>query len=260
MKKISYPEIKDKIVAFISSTVSGSGANGAIIGLSGGIDSTLTAYLAVCALGKENVLGLMLPEKGVSPQKDIDDALQVARTLGIEYKIIEISPVLASFSCVIPVFDRMDKTANGNLKARTRMCILYYYANLMGRMVIGTGNKTELLLGYFTKYGDGGVDIEPIGDLYKTQVREMSGFMGIPSGIIKKTPTAGLWPGQTDESELGVSYEMADRILIMLIDEKKDISDIKSKFPPEIVNKLAARISSSRHKRIPPPVIGILNP
>ena len=178
---------------------------------------------------------------------------KVANILGIEYKIIEISPVLASFSSALPVFDGNAKTANGNLKARTRMCILYYHANLLGRMVIGTGNKTELLIGYFTKYGDGGVDIEPIGDLYKTQVRSLSKYMGIPVRMIEKTPTAGLWPGQTDESELGVSYEMADQILTMLVDEKKNISDIKSQFPPEIVDKLAARISSSGHKRIPPP-------
>ncbi|CAG0989678.1 MAG: NAD+ synthase [Candidatus Methanoperedens sp.] len=255
MKKISYPEIKDKIVAFISSKVSGSVANGAVIGLSGGIDSSLTAYLTVSALGKENVLGLLLPEKGISSKQDIDDAIEVANILGIDYKIIEISPILASFSSAIPVFDSKAKTANGNLKARTRMCILYYHANLMGRMVVGTGNKTELLLGYFTKYGDGGVDIEPIGDLYKTQVRSLSKYMGIPARMIEKTPTAGLWPGQTDESELGVSYEMADQILTMLVDEKKNISDIKSQFPPEIVDKLAARISSSGHKRMPPPAI-----
>jgi NAD+ synthase len=255
MKKISYPEIKDKIVAFISSKVSGSVANGAVIGLSGGIDSSLTAYLTVSALGKENVLGLLLPEKVILSKQDIDDAIEVANILGIDYKIIEISPILASFSSAIPVFDSKAKTANGNLKARTRMCILYYHANLMGRMVVGTGNKTELLLGYFTKYGDGGVDIEPIGDLYKTQVRSLSKYMGIPARIIEKTPTAGLWPGQTDESELGVSYEMADQILTMLVDEKKNISDIKSQFPPEIVDKLAARISSSGHKRMPPPAI-----
>jgi len=254
MKKISYPEIKDKIVAFISSHVPGSGA---VIGLSGGIDSALTAYLTVHALGKENVLGLLLPEKGMTSKADIDDAIEVANILGIEYKIIEISSVLASFSSVIPVFDNMAKTANGNLKARIRMCILYYHANLMGRMVIGTGNKTELLLGYFTKFGDGGVDIEPIGDLYKTQVRGLSGYIGIPGRIIEKTPTAGLWPGQTDESDLGVSYEVADQVLTLLVDEKRDISEIKQKYPPEIVDKLAARISSSGHKRMTPCTVEI---
>ncbi|MGB8217066.1 MAG: NAD+ synthase [Candidatus Methanoperedens sp.] len=253
----SYPAIKDKIVTFIKSKIRESGAQGAVIGLSGGIDSTLTAYLTVEALGPDNVLGLMLPESGVTSKQDLDDALEVARVLGIEHNVIEISSVLQTFSSAIPGFDSAAKTPNGNLKARTRMCILYYHANLMHRMVVGTGNKTELLLGYFTKYGDGGVDIEPIGGLYKTHVRELARHMGVDAKIINKTPTAGLWPGQTDESELGVSYEMADRILAMLVDENKDASLVKKKFPPEIVDRLAARISSNEHKRMPPQSIDI---
>jgi len=257
MKKTSYLETKDKIVEFIRSRISDSKATGAVIGLSGGIDSALTAYLTVEALGKDMVLGLMLPEKGISTKTDIDDALEIAKILGIDHTVIEISHILSSFSSAIPVFDRNVKTANGNLKARTRMCILYYHANLMNRMVVGTGNKTELLLGYFTKYGDGGVDIEPIGDLYKTQVRGLSRYMGVPLNIIEKTPTAGLWHGQTDESEIGVSYDMADRIITMLVDEKKKISEVKNKFPPEMVDKLVARISSSEHKRMMPQCVEI---
>jgi NAD+ synthase len=253
----SYPAIENKIVTFIKSKIRESGARGAVVGLSGGIDSTLTAYLTVHALGTDNVLGIMLPERGVTSKHDMDDAVEVARVLGIEHKVIEISSVLQAFSAAIPGFDSAAKTPNGNLKARTRMCILYYHANLMQHMVVGTGNKTELLLGYFTKYGDGGVDIEPIGGLYKTQVRELARHMGIASKIIDKTPTAGLWPGQTDESELGVSYEMADRILAMLVDENKDASIVKEKFPPEIVDRLAERISSNEHKRMPPQSIDI---
>lgn len=257
MTKTSYLEMKDKIVEFIRSQISDSKASGAVIGLSGGIDSALTAYLTVEALGKDKVLGLMLPEKDISTQNDIEDAVKIAKILCIDHNIIDISHVLSSFSRALPVFDRNVKTANGNLKARTRMCILYYYANLLNRMVVGTGNKTELLLGYFTKYGDGGVDLEPIGGLYKNQVRELSRYMGVPLSIVEKTPTAGLWPGQTDESELGVSYDMADKILTMLFDEKKKISEVKSKFPPEIVDKLAARISSSEHKRMMPQCVEI---
>jgi NAD+ synthase len=252
MNQISYPAIKNKLIAFISSKVQESGAKGAVIGLSGGIDSTLTAYLAVDAIGAENVLGLLLPEKGITPEQDIEDALEVVKILGIEHKVIEISPVLTSFSKAIPYFDKTSLSANGNLKARTRMCILYYHANLMRRMVVGTGNRTELLLGYFTKYGDGGVDIEPLGNLYKTQVRGLARYMGIPARIIDKTPTAGLWKGQTDEGELGVQYEAADKILTMLVDEKKDVSAVKKVFSPEHVDKLIALLHANEHKRMPP--------
>ncbi len=248
----NYPAIKETIAAFIRQKVQEAGASGAVIGLSGGIDSTLTAYLTVEALGADKVLGLLLPEKGSTTEQDIDDAMEVARFLGIEHKTIDISKVLNSFSSTIPDFNKNNLLAAGNQKARTRMCILYYYANLMRRMVVGTGNKTELLLGYFTKYGDGGVDIEPIGGLYKTQVRALSRHIGVPSRVIEKTPTAGLWPGQTDEGELGVTYEVADKILAMLVDEKKEISDVKKFFPAYHVDRLAALLKSNEHKRYPP--------
>lgn len=247
-----YQAIKNKIVTFIQSTAKEAGIGGAVIGLSGGIDSTLTAYLTVEALGKDNVLGLLLPEKGITPEQDIGDAQEVVKILGIEHKLIEISPVLAAFSKTIPGFDKNALPANGNLKARTRMCILYYHANLMRRMVVGTGNRTELLLGYFTKYGDGGVDIEPIGGLYKTQVRGLARFMKIPAGIIDKTPTAGLWKGQTDEGELGVTYETADKILRMLADEKKDISTVKKLYPSGQADRLVSLMRANEHKKMPP--------
>ncbi len=248
----NYPVIKEKITEFICRKVQEAGASGAIIGLSGGIDSALTAYLAVEALGADKVLGLLLPEKGITSKQDIDDAREVADILRIEHKVIDISKVLSSFSSVIPDYDKNNFLASGNLKARTRMCILYYHANLMRRMVVGTGNKTELLMGYFTKYGDGGVDIEPIGGLYKTQVRALSRHIGVPVHIIDKTPTAGLWPGQTDEGELGVTYEIADKILAMLVDEKKDISEVKNMFPAPQVDRLASLLKANEHKRIPP--------
>ncbi len=244
--------IRNKIINFIRIKIGEAGSRGAVIGLSGGIDSALTARLAVEAAGPENVLGILLPEKGITTKKDIDDAMEIVRILGIDHIIIEISKVLGSFSSIIPDFDRDNILANGNLKARTRMCILYYHANLMRRMVVGTGNRTELLLGYFTKYGDGGVDIEPIGGLYKTQVRELARHMGIPEKIIEKVPTAGLWPGQTDERELGVTYEIADKILFMLVDEKKVISDVKKLFPPDQVDRIASLLATNAHKRMPP--------
>lgn len=245
----NYPAIKEIITTFISQKVQESGSSGAVIGLSGGIDSSLTAYLTVEALGADKVLGLLLPEKGISSEQDIDDAMEVVRLLGIEHKTIDISKVLNSFSSTIPDFDMNNLLAGGNLKARIRMCILYYHANLMRRMVVGTGNKTELLLGYFTKYGDGGVDIEPIGGLYKTQVRGLSRHIDVPARIIDKTPTAGLWPGQTDEGELGVTYEVADKILAMLVDEKKETSDVKKIFSAEQVDRLVVLMNANKHKR-----------
>ncbi len=247
---INYPIIKNRIVTFISQKVKEADARGAVIGLSGGIDSALTAYLTVDALGPENVLGALLPEKGISSKQDIDDALEVGKLLGIEHKTIEINKILSSFSSAIPDFDKDNLLAYGNLKARTRMCILYYHTNLLHRMVIGTGNRTELLLGYFTKYGDGGVDIEPIGGLFKTQVRGLARYMNIPAQIIDKAPTAGLWPGQTDEGELGVTYEEADRILSMLIDEKKEVSAIKKIIPSAHVDRLIALLHANEHKRM----------
>lgn len=248
-----YPVIKNKITEFIRRKIQEAGVSGAVIGLSGGIDSTLTAYLAVEALGADKVLGLLLPEKDITSKQDINDAMEVVKLLGIEHKVIEISNVLSSYSSAIPDFNKNNLLASGNLKARTRMCILYYHANLMRRMVVGTGNKTELLLGYFTKYGDGGVDIEPIGGLYKTLVRGLARHMGVPASIIEKTPTAGLWPGQTDEGELGVTYEVADKIFAMLVDEKNNISDVKKIFPAQQVDRLAALLRSNEHKRHPPP-------
>lgn len=249
----NYPGIKQKITEFIREKVQEAGAKGAVIGLSGGIDSALTAYLATAALGADKVLGLLLPEKGISSKQDIEDATEVAELLGIEHKVIDISKVLSSFSSAIPDYDKNNILAGGNLKARTRMCILYYHANMMRRMVVGTGNRTELLLGYFTKYGDGGVDIEPIGGLYKTQVRGLSRYMGVPARIIEKTPTAGLWQGQTDEGELGVTYEVADKILAMLADEKKDISEVKKIYPAGQVERLAALLRTNKHKSMSPP-------
>jgi NAD+ synthase len=249
----NYHGMKENITEFIRSKIQEAGAGGAVIGLSGGIDSTLTAYLAVEALGADKVLGVLLPEKGITTKQDIDDALEVARLLHIEHKKIDISNVLSSYSSTIPDFDKTNLLVNGNLKARTRMCILYYHANLMHRMVVGTGNKTELLLGYFTKYGDGGVDIEPIGCLYKTQVRALSQYMGVPACIIDKPPTAGLWHGQTDEGELGISYEVADQILTLLVDEKNDVSQVKKKFLAGEVDRLAALLITNKHKSLPPP-------
>ncbi|HJH28801.1 MAG TPA: NAD+ synthase [Methanosarcinaceae archaeon] len=252
---MDFEKAKETIVDFIRIKTQEAKVNSAVIGLSGGIDSALTAYLTVEALGHENVLGVHLPELNITPAEDVLDATEVADRLNIELKTIDMSEILSSFMYSIPESDGANPLTNGNLKARIRMSILYYYANLSNRMVIGTGNKTEIMLGYYTKYGDGGVDIEPIGDLYKTEVMELSRMVGVPEGIITKPPTAGLWVGQTDEEELGISYVVVDKLLEMLIDGKDPeyIQDILG-VSGEQMDSIIQRISANIHKGQAPPI------
>ncbi|SFM50018.1 NAD+ synthase [Methanolobus profundi] len=241
---------KDIIVEFIKEKTREAGVKGAVVGISGGIDSALTAYLTVEALGKENVLGIHMPELNLTPAEDVLDATEVAERLGIEFKTIDISEILSGFMNTIPESSETNSHANGNLKARIRMCTLYYYANMMSRMVMGTGNKTEILLGYFTKYGDGGVDIEPIGDLYKTEVREMSKLVGIPEEIITKAPSARLWADQTDEDELGITYELVDRFLALLLEgETPQVAQNTLGLSSEQRDSVVKRINVNLHKQ-----------
>ncbi len=252
---MDFEKAKETIVDLIRTKTQEAGVNSAVVGLSGGIDSALTAYLTVEALGHENVLGIHLPELNVTPAEDVLDATEVADRLNIEFKTIDISEILSSFMYSIPESNDAPPLTNGNLKARIRMSVLYYYANLSGRMVMGTGNKTEIMLGYYTKYGDGGVDIEPIGDLYKTEVMELSRMVGVPEGIITKPPTAGLWVGQTDEEELGISYVVVDKMLEMLLDGKNPeyIQDILG-VSGEQMDSIIQRISANIHKNQIPPI------
>ena len=213
-------EARRAIVRFIGEQVELAGASGGVVGLSGGVDSALTAFLSREALG-DRVRALIMPERGVTPERDVRDAVEVAERLGIRYEVIDISEVveavrgsfpISSFACLRP------KLAQANIKPRVRMLLLYLASNLDNLLVIGTGNRTELLLGYFTKYGDGGVDILPIGGLYKTQVRALARHVGVPEGIVEKPPSAGLWAGQRDEEELGLSYEALDAVLHSIYD------------------------------------------
>ena len=252
---MDFEKAKEIIIDFIRTITEQAGVNGVVVGLSGGIDSALTAYLAVEALGHENVLGIHLPELNLTSAEDVLDATEVADRLNIEFKTIDISEILTSFMYSIPQGDDAPPLTNGNLKARIRMSILYYYANLSGRMVIGTGNKTEIMLGYYTKFGDGGVDIEPIGDLYKTEVMELARMVGVPEGIVTKPPSAGLWAGQTDEEDLGISYVVVDKLLEMLLDGKDpeyilDLLGVSS----EQMDSTIQRISANIHKSQAPPI------
>ncbi len=249
--------IKDTITSFIRAQMERSGAIGAVIGLSGGIDSTVAAHLTACAIGHENVLGILLPVRKLTPEQDTKDAIAIADRLGIEYRVIEINGVLQSFSSFIPDYNADAVVSNGNLIARTRMCVLYYYANLLNRIVIGTGNRTELLLGYATKYGDSGVDIEPLGDLYKTEVFELAMYLEVPERIIEKPPSARLWAGQTDEGELGMRYPDIDRILRLLVDEGLSAEEVAAcGVPADSISRITNLIRASEHKRHAPPRAG----
>jgi NAD+ synthase len=213
---------RERIVAFIEETVEAAGATGATLGLSGGIDSTTTAHLAVEALGTDGLHGLILPSE-VNDEGNMSDAERVAADLGIEYDVIDVAPIAEAF------FDAVDadvagreeepfRTAAGNVRVRTRGVLNYLVANLEDRVVLGTGNRSEALTGYFTKYGDQAVDCNPIGNLYKQQVRQLAAHVGVPHDLVMKTPSAGMWLGQTDEAEMGVGYDTLDAILALHVD------------------------------------------
>jgi len=242
------------LAKFIRDQVEAAGAKGAVLGISGGLDSATVAFLAVRALGKDRVLGLLLPEAGVTPKEDVLDARKVASILGIEAEEIDISQVLRSYFAVLPA-KAAPAVVNGNLKARVRMTILYWHANLLGRLVLGTGNRTEILLGYSTKFGDSAADVLPIAGLYKDEVRDLARRLGVPDRILDKAPTAGLWPGQTDEEELGITYQEANAILRGL-EEGRSRSDLAAEFGREELALVEGRIAAGRHKRELPPTPG----
>ncbi len=244
--KIDSERVKEKLVEFIRSQVKKAGFSKVVFGLSGGLDSAVIAYLAKEALRAENVYGIVLPYETTS-KEDVEDAKEVVKTLGINFVEINITPIVDGLPSSLKDTDKIRK---GNVMARARMIVLYDQAAKYKALVLGTSNKTELFLGYFTKYGDGGVDIEPLGDLYKTQVRQLAKDLGVPDRIIKKVPTAGLWPGQTDEEELGFTYEEVDRLFYSMIDEKKSDEELlKLGFKKEFIEKVRDKIKNTEHKR-----------
>ncbi|MEM2875130.1 MAG: NAD+ synthase [Candidatus Hadarchaeales archaeon] len=245
-----------RIGSFISEVFRKAGANWAIIGMSGGVDSSVVASLAARALGGKSVLGISLPESNVTDPHDVADAREVATSLGIRFRIIEISPAIQSLMGILP-----DKTGENplplaNLKPRIRMTVLYYYANLLNGVVLGCGNRSEIRAGYFTKFGDGGADLLPIGHLYKTQVLQLAGYLGVPRHIIGKKPSAGLWRGQTDEGELGIPYEKLD-VIYAGLDLKLRPATIArcAGVDQDTVIKFIERERRTEHKLAPPTLL-----
>jgi NAD+ synthase len=241
-----------KIISFIKRKVEESQAEGAVLGISGGIDSAVTAYLSVEALGNRRVMGLIMPDPRTTPDEDVADAKLVASELCIETKEIDVAPIhKAHMKSLEP-----NRLAEGNLRARIRMSLLYYHANLMNRLVVGTGDRSELLIGFFTKYGDGGVDLLPIADLYKTEVRRLGEGLGINRRIIAKRSSPRLWPGHIAESEIGMSYEVIDQLFKLRFDEGLEMPAIAAKMKQSQakLDAILAKYQASEHKRKMPEI------
>jgi NAD+ synthase len=237
------------LTRFIHDEVTRTGFTRGVLGLSGGVDSALSTYLAVRALGKENVHVILMPYK-TSAMASAGDALEVVRDLGITYELSEITAMADAFFDVHP---EMDNIRKGNVMARLRMITLYDRSQRDRSLVIGTSNKTESLLGYTTLFGDNASAINPLGDLYKTQVWQLSEAIGVPRAIIDKAPSADLWEGQTDEAEMGLHYREVDKLLYRMVDLREtDEQLFKHGFDLDLIDKIRKMIVRSQFKRRPP--------
>jgi NAD+ synthase len=238
------------ITGFIRDEITKSGMSKAVMGLSGGIDSALAAYLTAEALGAENVLVVRMPYQTSSPDSLVH-AEAVIDDLGLPSETIPITPMVQP---LIERFPDMSPVRRGNIMARQRMIILYDQSVAWGGLVMGTSNKTEFLLGYSTIYGDSGVALQPIADLYKYQVRQLARAVGVPTSIIDKPPSADLWEGQTDEDELGFSYDDADLVLYLLVDERYTVAEAAdaSGFDQAFVRQIWERVKANHYKRTMP--------
>ncbi len=248
----------NEILQFIKKIVNDSKASGVVVGLSGGVDSTLTAVLSVHALGKEKVLGVLMPTS-FTPKEDITDAIELARLLGIRTERVNIDGVCRSFIKALQVKEDSSrlKIPIANIRARIRMAILYFFANANNMLVAGTGDRSEALIGFYTKHGDGAADFFPIKHLYKTQVKELAKYLEVPEKIVLKPSSPQLYPGHKLSDEVPLNYDKLDPILFGLFDQKfspEKVSELTD-VPLEIVMEIVKRNKKSEHKRRLPPAI-----
>lgn len=244
------------LTGFIRSEIQRAGFTRAVLGLSGGVDSALSCFLAAEALGPENVLAVRMPYTTSSPAS-YEDAQKVLDATGVQSITFPITQVVEPMLAVIPASENVRR---GNVMARARMIVLYDFSASTHSLVVGTSNKTEILLGYSTQWGDSAAAINPLGDLYKFQVRQLAAAIGVPQVILDKAPSADLWPGQTDEGELGFSYDDADRLLFRLVDQRYSLEDcLDAGFDEKFVREVMRRLQRNHYKRIMPPIAKLSN-
>jgi NAD+ synthase len=247
---------QQKVIAtaqrFITGKLLESGLSGYVVGLSGGIDSALSAALAARAVGSEKLLAIIMPYRTTSGQS-AGDAISLTETLGVEYRVIDISPMVDAY---FEAIDAPSQIRVGNKMARERMSILFDQAHLLSRLVLGTSNRTEISLGYSTWYGDSASSVNPIGELYKTEVRALSRTLNLPERILAKAPSAELWEGQTDEDEIGVPYDLLDRLLERLLDDRvTSMSELESEgFETTQISRVVSMLNRTAFKRHLPAV------
>ena len=228
-------KLRQRMVDWIKMKTNQSQTRGVVLGLSGGLDSSVVAVICTEALGTPNVLALLLPCE--SEKKDLDDARDVAEKFNLQTELVDLTIIFEQFKKILPPGDQL---ALANIKPRLRMLTLYYYANRLNYLVVGTGNKCELKVGYFTKYGDGGADILPLGDLLKSEIKSLAKLVGIPDHIINKIPTAGLWANQTDEGEMGITYPELEDFLLKY-EKGQSIEGVKAE-------KIKSMMERAKHK------------
>ena len=239
--------LADRIAVWLRGYCEAAGANGFVLGLSGGVDSATAAGLAVRAVGAEQVLAALMPCHSIP--KDARLGQLVADTFGIDTLTVDLSAAYDALTATLPHSD--NRLAAANVKPRLRMVTLYYLAQSHNYLVLGSGNRTEIEVGYYTKYGDGGVDLLPLGDLNKAQVWELARELGVPQEVIERPPSAGLWPGQTDEGEMGITYRELDRVLAAIA------ADETAGIEPATLEKVRGMMTASEHKRVMPPIFRV---